>query len=400
MFRKFWSLLLSLFLTVSISFAVISVARIVINSFDKWSDTEPAELTEIGSPYKFDYDSLTSIQKHTYNEILKNIYSMPEKIEIPETDRDGLEEVFNALLADNPDLYFLKGIQSIENYGFRTFCRMKYSMTKDEYREAQAKIDEVCRKVMSGLTDPDNQWQTELEIHDYIVENCEYEFVKEEGYKYSTAYSALVTGVTACEGYSKAAKMLFDLVGIESMTVGGESVDSSGETVGHMWNIVKIDGEYYHLDCTWDDPVPSEDSSDVELMNELLLNMKSYDFFNLSDEMIKETHVPDGEYVECTATQGNYYIKTEKYYDLYNGETEEKILRHVSDALPDGEGCVMFVFGNKEAYEKAVLELGTKGTLNRFFERKGKETGKKFVKNNLWHNPEELTVTVVIEYTF
>lgn len=390
--KKFLSLLLSTVLVASVCFAAISVARILVNSSDKWSGTEPVKITNLGSPYKHCFDDLSTLQKHAYNEILKNVYSMPQRIVVPEITKAELEDVFVALLADNPDLYFMEGVFGYGKNMLRTVCEMSYAMTAEEYREAEAKIESVCEKVISGLSNPDDQWQTELEIHDYIIDNCEYKFDEENGLEYSTVHSVFVNGLAACEGYSKAAKMLFDMVGIESMTVRGEGINK-GVKEGHMWNIVNIDGEYYHLDCTWDDPVAEE-----EIPNYILAGVKSYGFFNVSDEMIKDTHIPDEDYVECTATEGYYYRKTEKYFDKYNEETEEKILRHVSEAISDGENSVTVIFADREAYELAVTELGTKGVINDFFAKKERETDKNFVRDNLWHNPEDLTVTVVIEY--
>lgn len=392
--KKFLSLLLSTVLVASVCFAAISVARILVNSSDKWSGTEPAEITNLGSPYKHCFDNLSTLQKHAYNEILKNVYSMPQKIVVPDLTKAELESVFVALLADNPDLYFMRGVFGYGKSMLRTVCEMSYAMTAEEYRKAEAEIESVCEKIISGLSDPDNQWQTELEIHDYIVANCEYKFDEENGLVYSTAHSVLVNGLAACEGYSKAAKMLFDMAGIESMTVRGEGINK-GEKEGHMWNIVNIDGEYYHLDCTWDDPVADPEEA---VPNGILMQVKSYAFFNVSDEMVKDTHITDEAYVECTATEGYYYRKTEKYFDRYNNETEDKILFHVSEAIRDGENSVTVRFGNKEAYELAVLELGTKGGLNDFFEKRERNADKAFVRDNLWHNPEDLTVTVVIEY--
>ena len=177
MSKKFFSLFLSTVLIACVAFAVISVARMVVNKPNDWDNTEPVKIVEKGSSYKHYYDSLSTVQKHTYNQILKNIYSMPEKIEIPSVDDSDIEKVFTALIDDNPDLYFVDLFESrIESYGFRTRCNMSYALTKEEYAESEKKIGEICKKVISGLSSPDNQWQTELEINDYLVDNCEYKY--------------------------------------------------------------------------------------------------------------------------------------------------------------------------------------------------------------------------------
>jgi len=62
-----------------------------------------------------------------------------------------------------------------------------------------------------------------------------------------TAYSALVNGVTVCQGFSLAYNYLLDQVGIDAYYV-------INDTQKHGWSMVELDGNYYHVDLTWDDP--------------------------------------------------------------------------------------------------------------------------------------------------
>ncbi len=396
--KKFFSLFLSTLLTASVVFAIVSVTKIVVNNTGGESYTEPVKITDKGSRYKYHYDKLSTEQKHTYNAILKNIYSMPEKIIIPSVEKSDVDAVFTALFDDNPDLYFVKGYRDIRNYWLKTYCVMDYAMTDDGYIEAEKKISEVCRNVISGLSLPDNQWQTELEINDYIVDNCEYKYDEENGFAYSTAYSVFVNGEAACEGYSKAAKMLFDMAGIESMTVRGKSV-SNGKTVNHMWNIVSIDGEYYNFDCTWNDPVSNGKEKEIlSITDRIVKNEERYKYFNLSDEMIKNTHIPEKRLVECTATEGNYFNKTVTAFDDYNRETEEEILLLVSDAIENGKEYVGFCFSDKSDFDDAFKHLGVKGRINRLFREYEKKNGRKIKTNNIYSVEEEQKFLIVIEY--
>ena len=88
-------------------------------------------------------------------------------------------------------------------------------------------------------------------------------------------YSCIVAGSAACEGYAKAAKYLLEKAEIECFTLVGDAQNFEGETESHMWNIVNIDGEYYHLDTTWDDPDGSESGM-------------SHIYMNLNDDEIKK----------------------------------------------------------------------------------------------------------------
>lgn len=117
----------------------------------------------------------------------------------------------------------------------------------------------VCAEVL-GTYAPESLglYERELAIHDYIVEHAEYDSQSlsrlpyEGGSQYNTnPYGALVEGLAICSGYSSAFQLLMRMAGYECMTVHGEA-NSSRET--HAWNMVRLGGEWYCVDVTWDDP--------------------------------------------------------------------------------------------------------------------------------------------------
>lgn len=306
---------------------------------------QPQPVQELGSPHKFYYEKLSEIEKQAYDDILSEIYSMPEEIRVPRINAEQLDSVFSALLSDNPDLFFVGRKCTLITELFRVSCSIEYIFDKEEYETCKAELDRVCAEVISSLSDPGDEWQTELEIHDYIVENCEYKLVENE-HIYSSAYGALVKGEAACEGYSKAAKLLFDRAGIESAVVSGISVAEDGTGGAHMWNAVKVYGDFYYLDCTWDDPL-NEDGESVKI----------YSYFNLSNEMIASTHTDFSYDFGCNSTAANYYIKTGRYFETYDRGDEEAVARIVADELDAGGNLIEIRFGSKEAFDNAVDDL-------------------------------------------
>ena len=103
--------------------------------------------------------------------------------------------------------------------------------------------------------------------------------------------------------------MLFDLVGIRSGVVSGTAKNDDGEMSPHMWNAVEINGTFYHLDCTWDDPV-SDDGSEN----------KTYFYFNVDDENMSITHSDFSYNFNCMGRSENYFVKTGAYFDSYDGD--------------------------------------------------------------------------------
>lgn len=93
--------------------------------------------------------------------------------------------------------------------------------------------------------------------------------------------------------------------------ISGE-VSSGSNTDGHAWNQVCIDGDWYHVDATWDDKGD---------------NGISYEFFNVPDAVIGTNHSwKDGYWPECTSMKANYY----EYNDLYFS-TQDELVAYLSD---------------------------------------------------------------------
>lgn len=72
-----------------------------------------------------------------------------------------------------------------------------------------------------------------------------------------TPYGALVDGRAVCDGYARATKIIADMAGMECLYVSGDCYNAYPS--GHAWNLVKVDGEWYQLDVTWNDGSSTED---------------------------------------------------------------------------------------------------------------------------------------------
>lgn len=114
------------------------------------------------------------------------------------------------------------------------------------------------------------------EIHDYIIDKSEYDTLKtkninDKTYKSNTAYGVLVEGFGICSGYSDAMKLFLDKLNIINYKVSNDQ---------HIWNLVYLDGEWYHLDLTWDDPVSDKN---ITRDNYFLITSKTLEF--LADDV-------------------------------------------------------------------------------------------------------------------
>lgn len=88
-------------------------------------------------------------------------------------------------------------------------------------------------------------------IHDFIINNTEYDQLKTENihdttYKSNTAYGVLLQGYGICSGYSDTMAIFLNSLGITNYKISNDT---------HIWNLVYINGIWRHLDATWDDPI-------------------------------------------------------------------------------------------------------------------------------------------------
>ncbi|MCR4640818.1 MAG: chitobiase/beta-hexosaminidase C-terminal domain-containing protein [Lachnospiraceae bacterium] len=151
---------------------------------------------------------------------------------------------FQGIVNAHPDLFYVTGAFS---YGYRggyvTVITPKYSAQYNtSHIEAfYATADRIIAKV-------DPSWpklEKVLYLHDYLVTHCDYQ--KSQPYSKYDAYNALVEGEAVCQGYSEAFEYLLQRIGVEGQVV-------SSSAINHAWNVLRLDGQWYYIDNTWDDP--------------------------------------------------------------------------------------------------------------------------------------------------
>ena len=137
--------------------------------------------------------------------------------------------------------YFQNKIMSV------TAGYYEFADTSEEYLAMLSECDERAAVLLYGITGNAQLSDAEkaLLIHDRLAVNCSYDFTF-SGLAYNM-YGALVNGSAVCDGYSRAYSSLLRCVDVENIRCMSESMC-------HAWNLVKIDGKYYHVDVTWDDP--------------------------------------------------------------------------------------------------------------------------------------------------
>lgn len=121
-------------------------------------------------------------------------------------------------------------------------------------------VYDTAENILNEIIEPGmSEFDKELAVHDYITSHVSYDEAVLEDIILPTrdlvsadAYGALVQGEAVCYGYADSFQLLMDMLGIECITVDGTANE---ESEPHAWNMVRLDGRWYCVDVTWDDPV-------------------------------------------------------------------------------------------------------------------------------------------------
>ena len=287
----------------------------------------------------------------------ENGYYLLKYTRLPsELEYDDIYIVKEAVINDHPEAFWVMSSYDIQNNFHDGNYLVLYS--KYSYDEINAAFDEInaaTENILAQIPDKADELQREIIIHDALVDEISYD-LEAAASDDSTAdafniYGALVNKKAVCSGYAYAAKMLLNRVGIECRTVVGMSKNS-----GHMWNQVKINDNWYHLDITWDDPPPEKE-----------VNYSRYNYFNLTDDMVQINHkigknfsemvceyTDDGVYTtaelynfdlnECNSVEENYYELYAAHVNNMNSSAMSDITDKIVDASKTKEELVYIIF--------------------------------------------------------
>lgn len=145
-----------------------------------------------------------------------------------------------------PQLFFVDKEMQIKYNSSKTYFQIdfNYLYTEEQVKKMKKKMRKAALAATEAVTEDMSDAEKALVVHDYIVTNCSYDH-EHEGY---SAYDCLVKKSCVCQGYTLAyIYVMRDILGIECSAVFSDSQN-------HLWNYLKIDDNWYHVDLTADDP--------------------------------------------------------------------------------------------------------------------------------------------------
>ena len=277
-------------------------------------------------------------------------------------NNDVFHEALGAFLNDHPEVFW---IDPESNYSYTKYAdsicyELTFTDTGETLQIKRELLWEVVNKVKEEVPDNADDYEVELYLNDYLAEHCVYDTDSDNKHN---AYGALVQGRAVCDGYSHAFQLLCHNFGIDCMVVEGTSDFNSNADDGHMWNCIKLNDNWYHVDVTWNDATNAQ------------CGIERYFYLNLTEEEISRDHRISGNYSQCSEENGYFFnvfmpqsTSDELNYFRLNLVTitdldeDEEILAAMTEAVKNRQEYCAFVIDTdnfQETCDKLINNYAT-----------------------------------------
>lgn len=244
-----------------------------------------------------------------------------------------LGDVLREVIDENPNFFYVAYIDDVYYWINSNTVKDFMIVYDDGFTYGNGNVDQAkvnvyntaLAKALSHVKSGMSTVEKMLVLHDYLVINCEYDY---ENYLKNTlddvvfsAYGALVNRSAVCQGYALAYADMMRHIGVKCYVLASKT---------HAWNLVYVDGNWYHIDSTWADPVGGTyDDYDTE-------GLVNHRFFLVSDAELKtlDSDVDHAVWEDIysgysapaashSGSYANYIFRDEALYSpltYYNGE--------------------------------------------------------------------------------
>ena len=239
------------------------------------------------------YNRMNKIEQAVYHALYQGFLNIDEEIQIPRLEGEALYNVFFKLRLDHPEIFWVTGYKyryykDSPNIIFIPEYLFDKGKIKEHQKAMKSRVEKLVRPAQSL-----SEWEKEKYVHDFICQNVHYDKLK-KAYSHEII-GPLGQGVGVCEGIAKSVKVLCDALGVWCVIALCGNCPEKGIKYRHAWNVIRIDGKYYHLDATFDNTLSRDGSV-------------RYDYVNLADKQIFRDHEPViWKVPECTDSDHFYY---------------------------------------------------------------------------------------------
>lgn len=193
------------------------------------------------------YDLSSEIDPALEAQVYEAMLRREEKIDVSAftLSEDSLQAVVSKIRFLHPDLFFVDKTFSFTKDELTEaiiLLKPRYLYSGSEHSEKMAAYENYVKTIAAAAPADGTDFDKLLYLHDYFVREYSYDY----SYTIRDAYTFFEQKTGVCQAYMLALIAVAGELGIESIPV-------TSNRMNHAWNLVKLDGSWYHVDVTWDD---------------------------------------------------------------------------------------------------------------------------------------------------
>jgi hypothetical protein len=205
-----------------------------------------------GGVEEYYFNQLPSSYNEIYRELYTRLSSGEDSAEIfAAVTVDDFWKAYYAVLADHPELFWIGASAQVQSNAITNLVsgyEVETTVAPEERPAMKAALDQAAAECIAQTDETWSDYGRIKSVYEYIINTTEYNASAPDN---QCVQSALLNHSSVCAGYAKAFQYILHRMGYFCTYITG-SIKGGGD---HAWNIVRIDGNYYHVDVTWGDPV-------------------------------------------------------------------------------------------------------------------------------------------------
>lgn len=250
------------------------------------------------------YSLINSSEKKAYELIYKACLRHNSSVNISSAGLSSKNafKIFNYVISESPELFWVNDGNISSSGEPVVYLYLEYSNTLSEENTRFPKLEAAAEKIVAEALKKEDLYDTVMYMHDWIVDKAVYNNNNSSSRDLAGTDDIILDGTGLCTAYARAFMYLCHKAGIDCVMVNGTANNGYG-IEDHSWNKLKLDGKWYAMDVTWDDPVYAA-GTDLSLIS------RTYTYFCLSDAEMGNDHTLSGDFkftaLACNSNEYSY----------------------------------------------------------------------------------------------
>ncbi|MDC7243024.1 MAG: transglutaminase domain-containing protein, partial [Sphaerochaetaceae bacterium] len=285
------------------------------------------------------YESLENDEKIIYNDIYKSLIKKEEYLEVGNIDFDLLSKIYFFVLNDYPALFYVSETLNyssslLEDKLISAKIIFNYKDIDDiSINKKQEELNSILDKIEQDVVGY-SDFEIVKYVYDYLINNSYYD----QNFRDQSLLSILLDNIGLCTSYAKSFKFIMDHFDIECLLVEGKFVN---QEESHVWNMVKLDDSWYHVDVTQGDATN---------------RFVDYSYLCITDKQIQKDHIILSNVTLPKANATSYfYLKNRGAY--FTSFDKQKVENGIDKYIENNENIFILSFENSLSFKQAKQYL-------------------------------------------